>query len=125
MPWSPPKPCAHPGCGALVHSRYCAAHQRAERAASDARRPSARERGYGSKWERARAEFLACNPWCVRCKEAGRQVQASHVDHITPHRGDDRLFWSRSNWQALCRPCHSSKTAAEDGGFGHRRRPAP
>ncbi|WP_189426952.1 HNH endonuclease [Devosia pacifica] len=29
-------------------------------------------------------------------------------DHITPHRGDDQLFWDRTNWQALCAHCHNS-----------------
>ncbi|TIX74642.1 MAG: HNH endonuclease, partial [Mesorhizobium sp.] len=33
---------------------------------------------------------------------------ANVVDHVKPHRGDMRLFWSRSNWQPLCTPCHSS-----------------
>nr|WP_313208501.1 HNH endonuclease [Stenotrophomonas geniculata] len=27
-----------------------------------------------------------------------------------------------SNWQTLCVPCHSTKTAREDGGFGNVRR---
>ncbi|MCT9125512.1 HNH endonuclease [Cupriavidus gilardii] len=40
------------------------------------------------------------------------------VDHIVPHKGDSKLFWSRSNWQALCKPCHDRKAATEDGGFG-------
>ncbi|WP_231555339.1 HNH endonuclease [Paracoccus sanguinis] len=32
---------------------------------------------------------------------------ADVVDHITPHRGDEALFWNWSNWQALCAPCHN------------------
>ena len=28
------------------------------------------------------------------------------VDHITPHRGDQRLFWDRANWQPLCHDHH-------------------
>ncbi|WP_407496877.1 HNH endonuclease [Pseudooceanicola sp. MF1-13] len=35
------------------------------------------------------------------------------MDHITPHKGDRKLFWDRSNWQALCHACHSRKTARE------------
>lgn len=28
-------------------------------------------------------------------------------DHVRPHRGDERLFWSESNLQTLCKsPCH-------------------
>lgn len=31
------------------------------------------------------------------------------------------LFWDRTNWQGLCKQCHSRKTAAEDGGFGNAK----
>lgn len=40
------------------------------------------------------------------------------VDHIKPHKGDQQLFWSKANHQALCKECHDTKTATEDGGFG-------
>ena len=55
--------------------------------------------------------------------EAGRGVavsgqQMAVVDHIIPHKGDKVLFWDRSNWQPLCKTCHDTKTAREDGGFG-------
>ena len=40
------------------------------------------------------------------------------VDHIIPHRGDLEMFWNQLNHQALCKRCHDSKTAREDGGFG-------
>nr|WP_245581848.1 hypothetical protein [Phyllobacterium phragmitis] len=26
-------------------------------------------------------------------------------DHVTPHRGDEELFWS-GPFQTLCKPCH-------------------
>ncbi|MCR8827199.1 HNH endonuclease [Photobacterium sp. TY 1-4] len=38
---------------------------------------------------------------------------ATDVDHITPHKGDRRLFFDQSNWQSLCKSCHSRKTARE------------
>lgn len=41
------------------------------------------------------------------------------MDHIIPHRGDQKLFWDKTNWQAMSGPCHSRKTASEDGGFGN------
>ena len=47
---------------------------------------------------------------------------AREVDHIEPHKGDDTLFWDQDNWQPLCKPCHSRKTATEDGGFGNPKR---
>lgn len=31
------------------------------------------------------------------------------------------LFWDKvNNWMGLCKPCHSKKTATEDGGFGNQ-----
>lgn len=48
---------------------------------------------------------------------------ATEVDHIIPHRGDQQLFWDTNNWQGLCKPCHSRKTAQEDGGFGQPAQP--
>jgi len=42
------------------------------------------------------------------------------VDHITPHRGNETLFWDKVNWQGLCLSCHSRKTLAENGYFRNR-----
>jgi 5-methylcytosine-specific restriction protein A len=45
------------------------------------------------------------------------------VDHRVPHRrGDLALFWDRTNWCAMSKPCHDAKTAREDGGFGNATR---
>jgi 5-methylcytosine-specific restriction enzyme A len=65
-------------------------------------RPSAQARGYGGAWQKARAGFLRSHPWCVMCTAQGRRTTASHVDHIKPHKGDQTLFWTPSNWQGLC-----------------------
>jgi len=117
MPMRPPTACSHPGCPALVTARFCEQHQRAARQRDDARRGSAASRGYGHKWRQARQGYLARHPLCVRCRDAGRVTAATVVDHVVPHRGDRGLFWNRNNWQPLCKPCHDSKTAAEDGAF--------
>ncbi|MDQ7965651.1 HNH endonuclease signature motif containing protein [Pseudomonas plecoglossicida] len=85
-------------------------------------RQTSTERGYGYRWQQARAGYLRKHPLCVHCQREGRVEPATELDHITPHRGDKDLFWSRSNWQGLCRMHHSRKTAAEDGGFGNARR---
>jgi 5-methylcytosine-specific restriction protein A len=79
----------------------------------DRQRPSAARRGYGSRWRRARADYLARHLLCVSCREAGRLVSATTVDHVVPHRGDQKLFWAEGNWQGLCKPCHDAKTARE------------
>ncbi len=106
MPTKPKMPCNHPGCPNLTDKRYCEIHT------DD--RPSAAARGYDSRWRKARARFLKANPLCVKCKEGGRLVAATVVDHIVPHRGDRQLFWDQRNWQSLCKKCHDQKTRNED-----------
>jgi 5-methylcytosine-specific restriction protein A len=89
-----------------------------ERQLRDRWRGSARERGYTTEWDHSRDIFISENPLCAECKKQGRLVQAKEVDHITPHRGDDELFWDQANWQSLCSTCHKQKTARENGGIG-------
>ena len=85
------------------------------RAVAPAKKPlTACERGYDARWRKARESFLADHPLCERCEAAGLVVEATVVDHRTPHRGDVGLFWTRSNWAALCVVCHNKKTATED-----------
>lgn len=71
------------------------------------------QRGYGGKWQRERARFLAENPLCERCDAKQVVEVATVVDHRIPHRGDKALFWSRSNWSSLCARCHNAKTQEE------------
>lgn len=52
--------------------------------------------------------------YCVKCYEEGHITMATVVDHIKPHRGDQKLFWDRSNWQPLCEHHHNVKTMTED-----------
>ena len=49
-------------------------------------------------------------------------IAATIVDHIVPHKGDLALFYDQTNWQSLCKRHHDIKTAAEDGGFGNKKR---
>ena len=83
-------------------------------------RKSAFERGYGNRWQKARATYLAKNPLCRMCADRGMIIKADVVDHITPHKGDQSLFWDKANWQSLCKPCHdSAKQRIEKRGFDH------
>ena len=84
----------------------------------DSRRENAHQRGYTNKWRDARAQYLREYPLCLHCMQKNLITPATEVDHIVPHKGDMGLFWNRKNWQPLCKPCHSTKTAKEDGGFG-------
>lgn len=118
MPTRPKRPCAQPGCPTLVKAGRCPEHERHKRQAEDARRGTARERGYTREWEIARAAHLRAEPLCRMCRQAGRTTSASVVDHITPHRGDMTLFWDASNWQSLCKPCHDGAKQREERGGG-------
>lgn len=75
-------------------------------------------RGYGYKWQKARESYLRLNPICRYCERDGRITLATIVDHITPHRGDERLFWDESNWQPLCKPHHDGEKARQERGQG-------
>ena len=95
---------------------YCEPHQKMVHQQIDARRGTASQRGYGSRWVKARVAYLRVHQLCVICMPM--ITAATVVDHIIPHKGDKRLFWDASNWQPLCKGCHDRKTASEDGGFG-------
>ena len=84
---------------------------------------------YNTKtWKRLRLEALTANmvtyqhpyPICVDCHAAGLMIEATQVDHIKAHRGDQALAFDRDNLQCLCLSCHSRKTVHEDGGFGKK-----
>lgn len=112
MPMKPKKPCAHPGCPALVDSgeKYCPEHK----SLYPVEIRSATSRGYGKQWQKASKQYLAAHPLCANCLKYGKYTKATVVDHIQPHRGDPALFWDKSNWQPLCKPCHDRKTGTED-----------
>lgn len=75
---------------------------------------------YGRRWKRARLVHLRAHPLCVFCERRGRITAATVVDHKVPHRGDERLFWDRNNWQSLCGTCHDGAKQAQDRGSGLR-----
>lgn len=115
MPVRAPRIC---GCGHRIASGERCPCERQRKAAYEQRRVPARERGYDSKWEKERAAFLKLNP---RCARPGCGAPASLVDHIVPHKGDQRLFWSRSNWQPLCTSCHSRWKQAQENRASRER----
>ena len=60
-----------------------------------------------------------CDPSCIQHfpDHCHGKVVCCHVvvvDHIIPHRGDQKLFWDQNNWQSLCKSCHDKKTLTED-----------
>lgn len=131
MPARAPSRCP---CGVVTPAGSlcpCRARRRqTNKAAADARRPTAARRGYGPKWQAARKDFLHAHPRCERCGKP-----ATVVHHREPHRlGQARTeaerkaalhrFWSRRNWMPVCRPCHDGPIQAaerrQDGQAGFR-----
>lgn len=79
------------------------------------------QRGYGGKWQRYRAAYLAKHPLCVACEAEGKVVVATVLDHIEPHRGNMEIFWRPGNVQGLCAHHHGLK-GIEEGGIGAARK---
>jgi len=105
VPTRAPRRCTRTGC---PNGADCTLHRRP--------RPTRQELGYDAEWLAISKAYLAEHPWC----ESGRHkrwARARHVDHIDGDR-TNREEW---NLQALCVPCHSSKTVLYDGGFGRPR----
>ncbi len=112
--------CRAVGCAAIsLAPGYCLPHrmqhERMEQRAVDAKRLSAKKRGYDRNWEKLRPLVLARDPICRSCGKA----PSTDVDHIEPLRRGGKN--EMNNLQGLCRPCHSRKTAISDGrwGYGH------
>ena len=138
MPAAFLRPCAFPGgCSELVSSGYCAGHQSYGRA-TEARRGTATQRGYGVRWRTFRVwlrnRMIAWHivPVCgatlpggpvttdSECKARGLLVGANpdgsdlHFDHeppLQPHeQSDPRAICNPLRIQLLCAACHSRKT---------------
>lgn len=71
-----------------------------------ARRPHRFIHLYGTQaWRLLRTRVLGSEPLCRGCGNL-----ATDVDHVQPHRGDERLFYDLANLQPLCKACHQRKT---------------
>ena len=55
--------------------------------------------GVGVSPQKSKSAALFRTAVCIENGEG--QAHACHLDYIIPHRGDMRLFWDESNWQAL------------------------
>lgn len=106
-------------CPALTREPRCPEHAREKRKV-ETRFTVGK---YGRPWRRAVARWIAEDPdgrvLCAMCLAEGKEMLATETDHIVPHRGDETLFWDRSNWQRLCARHHGQKSANES--FGNAR----
>ena len=71
----------------------------------------------GKRWHRLRWHQLQREPLCRFCAALGQTTAATVIDHKTPHKGDEALFFDEGNLQSLCEAHHnSSKQRAEKAG---------
>ena len=116
MPTAAPRPCSHPGCGALVRdgSGRCAKHPKP----AWAKPATATKRITGRRLQAMRAELFTREPLCAVCQRLGRVTLATQRDHIKAlaEGGAD----DASNVQGLCTTCHDAKTK-EEAARGVRR----
>ncbi|MEZ1953708.1 HNH endonuclease [Pseudomonas asiatica] len=66
-------------------------------------------------WKELRAQVLAEEPLCRWCLARGLYVPSTDVDHIKDSREDYSDDNRRENLTAMCRECHSLKTARDMG----------
>jgi 5-methylcytosine-specific restriction enzyme A len=105
MPYSPGRPCRHPGCAGITKDKngYCPLHK-ADVGLSYERQLHA-DWYHKTAWRKLREYHLRGNPLCVGCGNA-----ANHVDHIKPF-NDWQEFTDPDNLQSLCTHCHAVKSA--------------
>ena len=115
MPQKPKSECTRPGCHNLTARGACTSCAAAEALEYNRNRPQAERRLFKSaRWKKLRAHVLRRSPICESCQ----RVPATDVDHIVPRAQGGTH--ATSNLQALCKACHSRKTAREGrwGGAG-------
>lgn len=85
--------------------------------AADARRGSARARGYDSRWDKAARGHRLRHPLCRYCEvgawgDAPRVTPAALTDHLYPHRRFAGVFWLKIFWVSSCSDCHDGPKQA-------------
>lgn len=68
---------------------------------------------HSARWKRLRLEVLTrdlytCQQTGVLLTGKAGEPHSPVVDHIIPHKGDERLFWSINNLQSVSREYHDS-----------------
>jgi len=111
MPYLSKKYCPEPHCGAIIDSdaRACVLHRN-----NPERKRSDYDWLYSTaKWRKIREVQLGKQPLCMHCKEEGKTVAATQVDHIIPITKDFSKRFELANLQSLCHSHHSKKTYKE------------
>lgn len=125
MPTSPSKPCAHPGCGALVQQgNRCAVHVADQRRTEDAHRASNSDTELSAKirnglqWRKLRVLLMQQNPICCDPHgfHSGAGELTTSIHHIQGLAVAPHLAYDQSNTAPLCIRCHNTVEAMERQG---------
>lgn len=75
-----------------------------------------------ARWLTLRQQvFLRDRYECRKCQRIEGNTSRLVCDHVTPHRGNARLFWDEANLQTLCKPCHDTLKQREEQATRHQR----
>lgn len=67
-----------------------------------------------ARWQKLRKAQLSRHPYCQCPHHKNHRIPADTVDHIQPHKGDPKLFWSTANLQSLTKRCHDAAKQVRD-----------
>lgn len=68
-----------------------------------------------ARWQNRRKMQLKQFPLCEMCSDEGQIIPATVVDHVVPHKGDEKIFWF-GKLRSLCQQHHSGlKQRLESG----------
>jgi len=118
----PKRPCAFPNCPALTTAKhgYCLEHKKLTDQEYSKQR-TYHKKYYTKRWQKLRLVVLSDQPFCADpYSQHSRYVEgrapATEIDHIDGDSDNDLM----DNLQALCKSCHSRKTALEQDRWGKR-----
>ena len=68
-----------------------------------------------ARWKRLRLVMFRRDHFiCQMCRRIESNTAKLVCDHITPHKGDEALFWDQGNLQTVCKPCHDSEKQKQE-----------
>ena len=118
----PKRPCAFPNCPALTTAKhgYCLQHKKLTDQEYSKQR-TYHKKYYTKRWQKLRIVVLSGQPFCAdpymqHARYQDGRVRATEIDHIDGDPNNDLM----DNLQALCKSCHSRKTALEQDRWKRR-----
>ena len=123
MPARAPRRCHANGCRKLIREpREWLCHQCEKQRQRTTNTQRTKTNNYNGAWVGISKAYLRTYPLCEECLRHGYETKSTQTDHITPLNDGGTNEWS--NLKALCRACHSRKTATYDQGFGNKKKPS-